>query len=141
MAVDRNSYDQLFQAAVADFTHRAPCLGCTHVVRDGAGAILCAQHPQAGMLCDRCSARHVRRHDPVEERRCDRCDAVVEGIHPVVGGAALAGGPIRDPVGYHRPFVGRLILTGLGACRACHEQGGRPVVDLDLVVLASGWRP
>ncbi len=135
------SAEEQARAAVANFTSRPPCMGCSHVVLHGAGAVLCAQHPQSGFLCAACSERHLRRHDEAEERTCDTCRREVDRIHPLVATTHLAGGPLRDARGYHRTFDGVLLLVGLGTCRVCLGGSGRTVVDIPEAVLAVGWRP
>ncbi len=127
--------------AVGHFTATPPFLGCLHVVRDRAGATLCAQHSAAGFQCARCYDRHVRRHDEAEERTCDECRCEVEDIHPLIVTGPLAGGPIRDPKGHHRMFAGTIAIFGVGACKSCQSASGRIVVDIPTALLAAGWRP
>jgi hypothetical protein len=131
---------ELVRSAVLDFTGRPPHLACRHVV-DGAGAVLCGQHPAAGLLCPRCAQRHVQRHDATEERTCDACRTIAGEMHPGVALVPLAGGRIRDTVGRHRLFAGRLLVIGFGFCPPCHAATGRQVVDVPAALLAKGWRP
>jgi hypothetical protein len=131
---------ELVRAAVLTFTGRPPHLACKHVV-DGAGAVLCGQHPAGGLLCPRCVQRHVRRHDATEELTCDGCRAVAGELHAGVAPVSLAGGRIRDTAGRHRLFAGRLVVTGFGLCPLCHAASGGQVVDIPAALLAKGWRP
>lgn len=129
------------RAAVNDFTSRPPFLGCRHVVQHGAGAVLCIQHPAAGLLCASCSERHIKRHNEVEERTCDECRGEVDRLHPLMGATKLTGGPIRDSRGFHRLFDEKVLFLGVGTCGGCFDGTGRTVVDLEAAVRGSGWRP
>jgi hypothetical protein len=126
--------------AVLAFTGRPPHLACKHVL-DGAGAVLCGQHPGAGLLCPRCVQRHVQRHDATEELTCDACRTVAGELHAAVAVVPLAGGRIRDTGGRHRTFGGLVVVTGFGLCPSCHATTGRQVVDIPAALLAKGWRP
>lgn len=134
---------EILAAAVLNYARRPPLMACTHVVRDGAGAVLCALHPQAGLQCGRCSSRHVGRHDDREERRCDHCGQVVDELHQVVGTVPLARElRIRDPRGYARPFTGVVAVVGIGCCEPCREADGRhEIVDIPTGLEQKGWQP
>ncbi len=138
---DRNV--EIVAAAVLNYARRPPLMACVHVVRDGAGAILCALHPQAGLQCGRCSSRHVGRHDDREERRCDHCGQVVDELHQVVVAAPLARElRIRHPRGFARPLTGVVAVVGIGCCGPCREaQGRHEIVDVGSSLIERGWRP
>lgn len=133
--------DEIVRAAVADFTQRSPAMGCRHVVRDSAGALLCSRHPQAGLLCGRCADRHTLRHDAIEEKTCDACREVVEKIHAGVASVPFSHEHVRDSKGHHRPFSGVLAVHGFGRCTPCHEAAGGKDSDIPSALLAKGWRP
>lgn len=132
----------LVKAAVMKFVRQRPYLGCHHVVRDRAGAQLCSQHPAAGLLCIRCAARHVRRHDRVEELVCDVCHSLVEAIHPRVATTRLSGGPVRDPKGHWRMFDAQVAVIGTGRCGTClRADSVEPSPDMLAELAEWGWTP
>ncbi|HEV2069477.1 MAG TPA: hypothetical protein VGR26_06765 [Acidimicrobiales bacterium] len=133
---------EIVAAAVLNYARRPPLMACKHVVRDGAGAVLCASHPQAGLQCGRCSCRHVGRHDDAAERTCDYCQQGVDELHQVVVAAPLARElRIRDPRGYARPFIGVVAVVGIGCCEPCREADGRHEVgDIPTGLEEKGWR-
>lgn len=130
------------QIAIAKFTSGPRQMACKHVVREGAGAILCTQHPAAGLRCARCERGHLLRHDEQEEVTCDGCRIVGKSIHPLHAWVHMTGELVRDTGGYSRSFDGPVLLSGTGFCAACMD-GGTTSTDADVMAALSGagWRP
>lgn len=99
-------------------TFAGPHLACRHVV-DGAVGLVCVQHPGAGLSCLACAERHIERHDPVAEMRCDECGIEVEAIH----GLAIECKPrpvaVFDTRGRSVRRRLPIYVLGLGICPPC----------------------
>lgn len=103
--------------------HQAkPLMGCAHVVRHGEDACCCAEHPGAGVMCERCMARHVDRHPLEVEYRCDGCGVDAREDDLGMAGASFPlplGLEVYDTRGHHRPLEVAWVVC-MGECERCY---------------------
>ena len=107
-------------AALARVRSDRRLLGCPHLSNAGPAAVVCAEHPAAGLLCASCTDQHVRRHSSDVESCCDVCGDHVSLIHPVIAGS---GRPmtlvVRPTSGRRHLYFGDVVVVCLGACLRC----------------------
>lgn len=101
-----------FEAALIDGDS---IIACRHVVREHRGASACFSHPGAGVMCNPCFARHIRRHTP----RCPGCGADPDCIGYLGVFLPRSDVCVRDVGGYHRPAP--LIPYPVFLCGDCHR--------------------
>ncbi len=122
--------ERLADASIARLVAQSPKLLRCHHVKAIGGAVACASHPVAGLLCIACAEQHARRHAHELEHECDRCGQQAPTMHSVMARNDVVVSTIttaRKPAIYAGPVV----LVCLGVCEAC-------AVELDLpVVVAS----
>jgi hypothetical protein len=94
---------------------------CRHLGAECA-PLLCVQHPRVGLMCSRCLADHVDRHDRRFELTCDACGTEVESICPITNSATARRAVLRTPRGPKRLYTGVVVVIGAGLCQPCAER-------------------
>ena len=74
------------------------------------------------MACVPCHGQHVAAtHTRTHELTCDRCETVVERIHPLAVPLGLVA-RVKDQAGRKRTVAMPVLLGGFGACPACYQE-------------------
>lgn len=128
-ALDEQERARVTEALDAAQRRHKAFRACRHILAGGpviarGGAHLCIAHPAQGARCQDCHEQHVTTiHDPVEERTCDHCRAVVDEIYPC---AAIGPAAFRavTPNRRTRYVPALLVVVGIGYCEPCREQRG-----------------
>lgn len=112
---------RLAKTAMQEIAAAERLRACRHAASGRAKALaMCAQHLEAGVLCERCYRRHVRGHPVDIEHSCDGCGALVQHLSSVVTGRPIDGVVLTD--GQHRAVaLGDVIVAGIGLCRQCRS--------------------
>jgi hypothetical protein len=99
---------------------------CRHVLAGlrqwEGGPRLCAQHPDAGLLCRDCLGVHIGTHSDVEEHTCDQCRREVVTINGLAFPLPVQAARVRRLDGRRRMVPGPILLGGLGLCFGCHRK-------------------
>jgi hypothetical protein len=99
-----------------------------HVNTTGGGAVMCAEHPAAGIMCPACVVDHTARHPWETEHRCDVCGATAGTMRSVVGteNVSLLA---QSTAGRVSLYVGPLLVVALGTCVSCADEAGLPAPE------------
>lgn len=122
-----DALNAVVDATTAALRDARPLIACKHVISGERVLFVCNEHPAAGVLCHRCSLRHVGRHSDDLEHTCDRCRNVVPSIHAAAGLAVAAGIRARDTSGRSRELVGEVVIGCIGFCAECTDNIERQV--------------
>ncbi len=99
---------------------RGRTLVCLHAPQEGS-AIVCAEHPSAGVLCAACFLAHAERHPYTLEHTCDHCNAVVPEINTLVATIESAGLRVTTTRGRSKLLIGPILVGCIGLCTPCAQ--------------------
>jgi hypothetical protein len=124
--------DQLCDTAAGRLAATGPAIVCAHIAEraaTGEAAVVCAQHPGAGLLCPACAEAHTGRHADEDEHRCDACGTVVAVLWPLIGQRTIAV-PTLTTASAPGLYLGPVLIVSVGICRPCGVAAG---LDLEVV--------
>ncbi len=119
--------ERLADASIDRLVAQSPRLLRCHHVKAIGGAVACASHPVAGLLCPPCAEQHARRHAHELEHECDRCGQQAPTMHSVMASNVVVVSTITT-TGRPAIFAGPVVLVCLGVCTSCAVELGLPTV-------------
>jgi hypothetical protein len=99
-----------------------------HVNTTGGGAVMCAEHPGAGIMCPACLLEHSARHPWETEHRCDVCGATADSMRSIIctENVSLL---VQSTAGRVSTYLGPLLVVALGTCVPCADAAGLPTPE------------
>jgi len=118
--------ERMANASIERLVAQSPVVRCHHV--EGInGAIVCAPHPAAGMMCPDCAEQHAQRHAHTLEHECDRCGQQGPTMHPILASNVVVVSTITT-TGKPAIYAGPVVLVCLGVCTSCAAEVDLPTV-------------